>query len=145
MPKVKFFPWLLLVDGFNIRNILRRHQKDPHDGARANSRGLRLPCGCVDFYFEDANIIKIWMLSVFFLFLCWCGHTHNHYIHPPMPPSPKEKTHLNLWSITMPCSVHICVFIMNGLPLQPLLTMAACKKVCCDRCITNKFFRVDET
>ena len=128
---------------YNVHTLI--HVMCPFGGgARANSnlRGVRLPRGCVDFYREDTNIIKNWILSLFF-FVCGCGRTHNSLyrsIH-----APQEKTHLNLWSITMPYYVHICVFIMNGLPLQPLLTMAACKKVCCDRCITNKFFRVDET
>jgi len=28
-------------------------------GARANSRGVRLPFGCVGFYLEGANMVKI--------------------------------------------------------------------------------------
>lgn len=30
----------------------------PSGGARENSRGVCLPCGCVDFYFEGANMVK---------------------------------------------------------------------------------------
>jgi len=28
-------------------------------GARANMRGMRLPCGCVGFFYVGANIVKI--------------------------------------------------------------------------------------
>jgi hypothetical protein len=41
--------------------LLRLHLQVqiPSGGARANTKGVRLPCGCVGFFYVGANMVKI--------------------------------------------------------------------------------------
>lgn len=45
-------------------------------GARTNSRGLRLPCGYIDFCCGGANIVKTMIIILIFQFRRGCGRTH---------------------------------------------------------------------